>query len=78
MRTHAIGTGPFRLKAFRVDEAMVLERNPNYWRFDEYGNRPPFLDAIRFTFLQDKNMEMDQFLKGPPERYSGDTSRNGG
>jgi oligopeptide transport system substrate-binding protein len=76
LRTHAVGTGPFRLKAFRVDEAMVLERNPNYWRFDEDGNRLPFLDAVRFTFLQDKNMEMDQFLKGrlsaiqeiPPER----------
>lgn len=64
LRTHAVGTGPFHLKAFRPGEAMVLERNPRYWRTDEHGNRLPFLDAVRFTFLQDKDREMDQFLKG--------------
>ena len=78
LRTHAIGTGPFHLKAFRQGEAMILERNNDYWRMDEDGNRLPYLDAVRFTFLQDKNMEMDQFLKGrlsvlhemPPGRVS--------
>lgn len=64
LRTHAIGTGPFRLRAFRQGEAMILERNNEYWRTDEDGNRLPYLDAVRFTFLQDKGMEMDQFLKG--------------
>ena len=76
LRTHAVGTGPFHLMAFRPGEAMVLERNHDYWRTDKDGDRLPFLDAVRFTFLQDKNMEMDQFLKGrlsvmseiPPER----------
>ncbi|MEO8069360.1 MAG: ABC transporter substrate-binding protein [Flavobacteriales bacterium] len=76
LRTHAVGTGPFKMKAFRQGEAMILERNNDYWRTDEDGNRLPYLDAVRFTFLQDKGMEMDQFLKGrlsvlyeiPPER----------
>ncbi|MCB0765200.1 MAG: ABC transporter substrate-binding protein [Flavobacteriales bacterium] len=61
---HPVGTGPFRLKAFRKGEALIMERNPHYWEVDEAGNRLPFLDAIRYTFLQDKGKELDEFEKG--------------
>ena len=61
---HAIGTGPFRMKAFRLGEAMVLERNPQYWGVDEVGNVLPFLDGVRVTFVTEKEIELDEFLKG--------------
>lgn len=61
---HAIGTGPFRLKAVRLGEAMVLERDPDYWERDDHGDPLPFLDGVRVTFVGDKEKELDAFLKG--------------
>mgnify|MGYP003393682970 CR=1 FL=1 len=64
LMTHAIGTGAFKLKEILPDQAMVLERNPTYWERDELGNQLPFLDAVRVTFVRDKAIELEQFLKG--------------
>jgi len=61
---HPVGTGPFKLKSLTKGEAFVLERNPSYWGKDELGNTYPFLDAIRYTFIKDKNQELDEFAKG--------------
>ncbi len=61
---HAIGTGPFRLKAMRPEEALVLERNANYWGRDQHGRQLPYLDAIRVTLVPDKETEINEFLKG--------------
>ncbi len=62
--SHAIGTGPFTLHGMHAGEAMVLERNPHYWKEDAEGRALPYLDAIRVTFAEDKNAEFDEFLKG--------------
>lgn len=61
---HAIGTGPFRMKASRPGETMVLERAPEYWEMDAEGNRLPFLDGVRVTFVNNKAQELEQFLAG--------------
>ncbi len=61
---HAIGTGPFQLKVSRPEEVIVLERNPHYWGRDTDGAALPYMDAVRITFVQDKEKEIDQFLKG--------------
>jgi peptide/nickel transport system substrate-binding protein len=61
---HPIGTGPFKLAMFRKSEVMILERNTRYWGQDELGNTLPFLDAVRYTFVADKNIELDEFEKG--------------
>lgn len=62
--THAIGTGPFSLHEIHAGEAMVLERNPHYWKADMEGRALPYLDGVRVTFAEDKNAEFDEFLKG--------------
>ena len=61
---HAIGTGPFRLHEVVPGQAMVLERNPGYWKSDAEGRALPYLDAIRVTFAEDRNTEFNSFLKG--------------
>ncbi len=61
---HPVGTGAFRLKHFLRREAMVLERWEHFWDRDEHGNTLPFLDAIRYTFVQDKYRELDAFQAG--------------
>lgn len=63
-RWEPVGTGPFRKASFKPEEVLVLERNQNYWGKDEFGNELPFLDAIRYTFLHDKDVEFDAFERG--------------
>jgi peptide/nickel transport system substrate-binding protein len=64
MSNKAIGTGPFKLKVFKRDEMVVLERNENYWGVDEHGNKLPYLDAIQTSFVQDKKSELLMFRNG--------------
>jgi len=61
---HPVGTGAFRLKSFRKGEALVMERNPNYWGTDDEGAPLPFLDAVRYTFVADKLEELREFEAG--------------
>ena len=42
--TLAIGTGPFKMVSSDPELKVVVERNENYFRFDEFGNRLPYLD----------------------------------
>ena len=46
--TNLIGTGPFMLKSWKVNDAFVAVRNPNYWRKDANGVQLPYLDQITF------------------------------
>lgn len=43
-----VGTGPFRFKQWTRDDRLIVERNPNYWRTDDDGNKLPYLDEIEF------------------------------
>lgn len=59
-----VGTGPFMLAAAEKDGPVELKRNPHYYRFDNFGNQLPFLDAVQVTFLKNKQEEVDAFIKG--------------
>jgi peptide/nickel transport system substrate-binding protein len=49
-RTHAVGTGPFKLAEFKRDTVIRYERNNNYWR-----KGYPLLDGIEIRFIPDNN-----------------------
>jgi peptide/nickel transport system substrate-binding protein len=59
--TNLIGTGPFELKPgdWRVNERMVVNRNPDYWR-----KGYPLLDKITFRPVPDSNARLTQFEGG--------------
>jgi oligopeptide transport system substrate-binding protein len=61
---HGIGTGPFRLVETRPGDALVLQRNANYWGVDEEGRSLPYLDGVRITLVPDQQREMTEFLRG--------------
>src|SRR3989442_1649726 len=46
MRTHPIGTGPFKFVEFKANESIKLTRNENYWKRGR-----PYLDGIEFTII---------------------------
>lgn len=64
LRAKAIGTGAFMLKTVKEGEAVILERNPDYWAKDADGNQLPYLDAVRFSFIKEKKQELLEFKKG--------------
>ncbi|RZL34421.1 MAG: ABC transporter substrate-binding protein [Pedobacter sp.] len=61
-RNHPIGTGPFKFKFWKEDEILVLLKNENYW--EKNGEqRLPFLDAVKVTFISDKQSAFMNFIK---------------
>lgn len=61
---HPVGTGPFSFVSWTPDRSLVLTRNPKYWHFDEHGNRLPYLDGIRYSFMRDDKMQLLEFKAG--------------
>lgn len=61
-RSHPIGTGPFRFKYWKEDEILVLLKNENYWE-KEGDVRLPYLDAVKVTFISDKQSAFMNFIK---------------
>jgi oligopeptide transport system substrate-binding protein len=64
MRTKCVGTGPFKVKTVNEKEVVFLERNNNYWDVDKDGNKLPYLDGIKFTFIKEKKAELLEFKRG--------------
>ena len=57
---HPIGTGPFRLSKLDRD-GLILMKNPDYWRKDNYGNQLPFIDQISMRYNPNKKDELRAF-----------------
>jgi peptide/nickel transport system substrate-binding protein len=49
MRTHPIGTGPFKFVSFKQNEGIKLTRNTDYWKKGK-----PYLDGIEFTIVPNR------------------------
>jgi peptide/nickel transport system substrate-binding protein len=43
-----IGTGPFKLDHWTVNQELVATKNPDYWQKDSKGTQLPYLDKITF------------------------------
>jgi peptide/nickel transport system substrate-binding protein len=43
-----IGTGPFKLDHWTVNQELVANKNPDYWQKDAKGKQLPYLDTITF------------------------------
>ena len=61
-RNHPVGTGPFKFKFWKEDEILVLLKNENYWE-REGDVRLPYLDAVKVTFISDKQSAFMNFIK---------------
>lgn len=58
MQRHPVGTGPYRLKEWRPSEAIVLERNPDYW-----GEVPAF-ERLIMKVVPDNTTRLLQLKSG--------------
>lgn len=57
-----IGTGPFKLKEWKPNELLVLEKNPNY-----YEKGLPYLDAVEYRIIADSATQWLEFQGGNTE-----------
>lgn len=48
-----IGTGPYRLIEYNIDDTIVLERNENYFK-----EGLPYLDSVIFRVIPDRNTQL--------------------
>jgi oligopeptide transport system substrate-binding protein len=62
-RSHPVGTGPFKFKYWKEGEVLVLMKNEKYWEKDNKGQRLPYLDAVKATFIADKQTSFLEFIK---------------
>lgn len=66
--THIVSTGPFVLKEHNPGVGWSYEKNENYW-----GNEP-YLDAIDFTYVGDKNTIKMMLMAGEADLVTWDSS----
>jgi peptide/nickel transport system substrate-binding protein len=62
--TNMIGTGPFRLEDWKVNQSLTVVKNPNYWKKDAKGNPLPCLDKITFVPIPDSPTRDTQLQGG--------------
>jgi peptide/nickel transport system substrate-binding protein len=59
MRTHPIGTGPFKFVDYKPNQSIKLTRNPDYWK-----PGLPHLDGIEYTIIQNRSTAVLSFVAG--------------
>jgi peptide/nickel transport system substrate-binding protein len=59
MRTHPIGTGPFKFGEFRPNEVVRTVRNRDYWKPGR-----PYLDGIDWEIMKDNTTRNLVFIAG--------------
>ena len=65
MRTHPIGTGPFKFVEFKPNEVIRVARNPDYWKPGR-----PYLDGIEYTIIKNPSTAIMAFAAGNFDRYA--------
>src|SRR5215470_11989042 len=59
MRSHPIGTGPFKFVEFQPNEHIKVVRNADYWKSGR-----PYLDGIEYTIAKNRSTAILAFVAG--------------
>ncbi|HZQ02334.1 MAG TPA: ABC transporter substrate-binding protein [Reyranella sp.] len=59
MRTHPIGTGPFKFVSFKQNEGIKIAKNTEYWKKGR-----PYLDGIEWTIVPNRGTAVLSFVAG--------------
>jgi peptide/nickel transport system substrate-binding protein len=59
LKTHPIGTGPFKFESFTPGQQSIFSRNANYW---ESGK--PYVDSLKYIAITDNNARLNALLSG--------------
>jgi peptide/nickel transport system substrate-binding protein len=59
-----IGTGPFKLQSWTVNQSLVAVKNPDYWQKDANGTQYPYLDQITFKPVLEASQRVNSLQGG--------------
>src|SRR5256885_10786566 len=59
MRSHPIGTGPFKFVEFKPNEHIKVTRNSDYWKQGR-----PYLDGIEYKIIPNVSTRLLSFVSG--------------
>jgi peptide/nickel transport system substrate-binding protein len=65
MRSHPIGTGPFKFVEFKPNESIKVTRNLDYWKKGQ-----PYLDGIEFQIIKNVSTGALAFVSGKVDMTS--------
>jgi peptide/nickel transport system substrate-binding protein len=65
MRSHPIGTGPFKFVEFKPNESIKVTRNPDYWKTGR-----PYLDGIEYQIIKNVSTGVLAFVAGKVDMTS--------
>ena len=71
LRNSSAGTGPFYLKWWEEEVALVMHKNEFYWEKDEDGESLPYLEAVHIDFVPDMGSEYMGLVQGRYDFISG-------
>jgi len=70
-RNNPVGTGPFKFKIWKEGVKLVMIKNERYFEKDTTGASLPYLDAVTVSFINDRQSEFLEFIKGNLDLLSG-------
>lgn len=62
--TNPVGTGPFQVANYEVDEQLVLERYDDYFKTDDDGNQLPYLDEVVINLIPEPSTVVNAIRSG--------------
>ncbi len=69
--TKLMGSGPYRIKDFKVGAFILFERNPQFWAKDQLLNRGRYnFDEIMVKYYKDQTSLVESFKKGDFDLYA--------
>ncbi|MBN2624963.1 MAG: ABC transporter substrate-binding protein, partial [Acidimicrobiales bacterium] len=72
--SNMIGTGPFQLDEWRVNDHLSLVRNDDYWRTDADGNQLPYLDSLEFRPVIEQQQRINGLKSGEIDAFHTSTA----
>ncbi|MCR5786054.1 MAG: ABC transporter substrate-binding protein [Eubacterium sp.] len=74
---YAAGTGPYILTEYVADNSMKLEKNDNYYDYDDRypENKLPYIDVINLIYLEDTANVLAQAMAGSLDWF-GENGKN--
>ncbi len=70
-RINPVGSGPFQFKLWKENEALVLEKNQDYFEMNGEGERLPLVDGVKISFIENKRNAYLKFIEGDLDLLSG-------
>ncbi|MGH9213002.1 MAG: ABC transporter substrate-binding protein [Acidimicrobiales bacterium] len=64
-----IGTGPFQLEEWQLNNHLTVVRNESYWRTDSEGNQLPYLDEIEYRPITESQQRLNALQSGEIDAF---------